>query len=142
MSGFKEYWNEHGDAYAMEIAEDAWDYQQAKIDELKCELKRINLWYSNVKLQLENKEIDSAIDAKKIDELQKRVDAAKYYMKNIFSVDAEVDQCHLGDLLDILDGKIVDEIEQALKGGDKNTEKQPNKHAENIATKGVKGGDQ
>ena len=51
-------------------------------------------------------------------ELQKRVDAAKYYMKNIFSGDAEVDQCHLGDLLDILDGKIVDEIEQALKGGE------------------------
>ena len=70
------------------------------------------------------------------------MDAAKYYMKNIFSGDAEVDQCHLGDLLDILDGKIVDEIEQALKGGDQNTEKQPNKHAENIATKGVKGGDQ
>lgn len=53
-----------------------------------------------------------------VDELQKRVDAAKYYMKNIFSGDAEADQCHLGDLLDILDGKIVDEIEQALKGGD------------------------
>ena len=34
----------------------------------------------------------------KIDELQKRVDAAKYYMKNIFSGDAEVDQCHLGNL--------------------------------------------
>ena len=31
-----------------------------------------------------------------VDDLQKRVDAAKYYMKNIFSVDAEVDQCHLG----------------------------------------------
>ena len=90
--------------------------KQSKVDELQCEVKRLNLWYSNVKLQLENKEIDSAIDAKKIDELQKRVDAAKYYMKNIFSGDAEVDQCHLGDLLDILDGKIVDEIEQALKG--------------------------
>ena len=90
--------------------------RQTEVDELQCEVKRINLWYSNVKLQLENKEIDSAIDAKKIDELQKRVDAAKYYMKNIFSGDAEVDQCHLGDLLDILDGKIVDEIEQALKG--------------------------
>lgn len=53
----------------------------------------------------------------KVDEMQKRVDAAKYYMKNIFSGDAEVDQCHLGDMLDILDGKIVDELEQALKGG-------------------------
>lgn len=44
------------------------------------------------------------------------MDAAKYYMKNIFSGVAEVDQCHLGDLLDILDGEIVDELEQALKG--------------------------
>ena len=35
MRSFKEYWNEHGDVYAMEIAEDAWDYQQAKIDELQ-----------------------------------------------------------------------------------------------------------
>ena len=46
--------------------------RQSKVDELQCEVKRINLWYSNVKLQLENKEIDSAIDAKKIDELQRR----------------------------------------------------------------------
>ena len=54
----------------------------------------------------------------KLDQLTKQWDAAmaKYYMKNIFSVDAEVDQCHLGDMLDILDGKVVDEIEQALKG--------------------------
>ena len=36
----------------------------------------------------------------------------------------------------------ANDLEQALKGGDQNTEKQPNKHAENIATKGVKGGDQ
>ena len=46
--------------------------RQTEVDELQCEVKRINLWYSNVKLQLENKEIDSAIDAKKIDELQRR----------------------------------------------------------------------
>ena len=78
---FNEYWNECEDVYAMEVAENAWDYQQSKIDDL-----------------------------------QKRVDAAKYYMKNIFSGDAEVNQCHLGDMLDILDGKIVDEIEQAVKG--------------------------
>lgn len=38
MRSFKEYWNEHGDVYAMEIAEDAWDYQQAKIDELQKRL--------------------------------------------------------------------------------------------------------
>ena len=64
-----------------------------------------------------------------VDELQKRVDAAKYYMKNIFSGDAEVDQCHLGDLLDILDGKIVDELEQALKGGMESKPSDKNKPA-------------
>lgn len=35
MRSFEEYWNEHGDVYGMEIAEDAWDYQQSKIDELQ-----------------------------------------------------------------------------------------------------------
>ena len=40
MRSFEEYWNEHGDVYAMEIAENAWDYQQSKIDELQ---KRLDL---------------------------------------------------------------------------------------------------
>ena len=35
MESFKEYWNEHGDVYAMEVAEKVWDYQQSKIDELQ-----------------------------------------------------------------------------------------------------------
>ena len=35
MRSFKEYWNEHGDVYGMEIAEDAWDYQQSKVNELQ-----------------------------------------------------------------------------------------------------------
>lgn len=55
------------------LALQVWQHQQSKVDELQCEVKRLNLWYSNVKLQLENKEIDSAIDAKKIDELQKQL---------------------------------------------------------------------
>ena len=38
MRSFEEYWNEHGDVYAMEIAENAWDYQQSKIDELQKRL--------------------------------------------------------------------------------------------------------
>lgn len=42
MRSFEEYWNEHGDVYAMEIAEDAWDYQQSKIDELQ---KRVDAAY-------------------------------------------------------------------------------------------------
>lgn len=83
-----------------------YQHQQSKVDEMQekldsSEKTRSTLYEENVDLRAKN------------DELQKRVDAAKYYMKNIFSGDAEVDQCHLGDLLDILDGKIVDEIEQA-----------------------------
>lgn len=35
MRSFKEYWNEHGDVYGMEIAEDAWDYRQTEVDELQ-----------------------------------------------------------------------------------------------------------
>ncbi|MFX4671722.1 hypothetical protein ABTB51_07940 [Acinetobacter baumannii] len=53
----------------------------------------------------------------KVEELQKRVDAAKHYLGNIFTGDSIEDECHLKDLLDILDGKIVAELEQALKGG-------------------------
>ena len=87
----------------------AWQYRQTEVDELQKQVT-----------DLDNRATKYALDAmataKLNAELQKRVDAAKYYMKNIFSVDAEVDQCHLGDLLDILDGNIVDEIEQALKG--------------------------
>uniref|UniRef100_UPI0032B19A44 hypothetical protein n=2 Tax=Acinetobacter TaxID=469 RepID=UPI0032B19A44 len=97
--------------YAMEIAENAWDYQQSKVDELQKQLidqgQRFNEQSQRIK-DLEHKN----------DGLQNRVDAAKYYMKNIFSGDSEVDQCHWGDLLDILDGKIVRELEQALKVGE------------------------
>ena len=70
----------------------AWDYRQSKVDELQCEVKRINLWYSNVKLQLENKEIDSAIDAKKIDELQKQVDAVKGLAQTLWEKSEEKHQ--------------------------------------------------
>ena len=63
----------------------------------------------------------------KVDELQKRVDKAIRLL-----VEAELYQSEPN----------IDLAVQALKGGDQNTEKQPNKHAEKIATKGVKGGDQ
>ena len=62
MSDFEKYWNEHGDVYAMDVAENAWDYQQSKIDEL-------------------TKQRDSFIKAYEIEmdksvELQKRIDEA------------------------------------------------------------------
>ena len=98
--------------------------RQTEVDELQRRNQMLNdnikeqgqkLVYQNEVIETQAEKLLGLRDEKA--ELQKRVDAAKYYMKNIFSGDAEVDQCHLGDLLDILDGKIVDEIEQALKGG-------------------------
>ena len=41
MRSFKEYWNEHGDVYAMDVAENAWDYQQSKIDELQNRINEV-----------------------------------------------------------------------------------------------------
>ena len=102
----------------------AWQYRQTEVDELQRRNKMLidsikeqgqKLVYQNEVIETQAEKLLCLRDEKA--ELQKRVDAAKYYMKNIFSGDAEVDQCHLGDLLDILDGKIVDELEQALKGG-------------------------
>jgi len=74
----------------QEIAQEAWDYQQSKVDEL-----------------------------------QKQVDAAQELFDNW-----DFGDMNLFDLLHAL--------QKTLKGGDQNTEKQP----KNIATKGVKGGDQ
>ena len=102
----------------------AWQQRQTEVDELQRRNQMLNdnikeqgqkLVYQNEVIETQAEKLIDLRDEKA--ELQKRVDAAKYYMKNIFSGDAEVDQCHLGDMLDILDGKIVDEIEQALKGG-------------------------
>ena len=88
-----------------------WQHRQTEVDELQCEVKRINLWYSNVKLQLENKEIDSAIDAKKIDELQKRVDAVKQLIQEYRDPPTEDKTfCHALSI-------VAYELEQALKGG-------------------------
>lgn len=97
--------------------------QQAKVEELQRRNQILNdnikeqgqkLVYQNEVIETQAEKLLGLRDEKA--ELQKMVDAAKYYMKNIFSGVAEVDQCHLGDLLDILDGEIVDELEQALKG--------------------------
>lgn len=116
---------DRGCADVVNVGWISYQYQQSKVDELQ----KKNAWLSDVakrenkranKLQEEEVSTTTLLGKtiQEKNELQKRVDAAKYYMKNIFSGDAEVDQCHLGDLLDILGGKIVGEIEQALKGGE------------------------
>lgn len=83
MRSFEEYWNEHGDVYAMEIAEDAWDYQQSKVDELQRRNQMLNdnikeqgqkLVYQNEVIETQSEKLLSLRDEKA--ELQKGVDAA------------------------------------------------------------------
>ena len=110
-------------SFAHSLAEKAWNYRQTEVDELQCEVKRINLWYSNVKLQLENKEIDSAIDAKKIDELQHRnkmlIDSIKEQGQKLVYQN-EVIETQSEKLLGLRDEKAelqkrVDELQTAFK---------------------------
>ena len=83
MSDFEKYWNEHGDVYGMEIAEDAWDYQQSKVDELQRRNQMLNdnikeqgqkLVYQNEVIETQSEKLLSLRDEKA--ELQKRIDAA------------------------------------------------------------------
>lgn len=46
------------------------------VDELQKENDRLNTWYKNVKLQLENKQIDCDRSDKELEELRARVDDA------------------------------------------------------------------
>ena len=119
MSDFEKYWNEHGGVYAMDVAENAWDYQQSKIDEL-------------------TKQRDSFIKAYEIEmdesiELQKRVDALTLALDQIaypiphMQKEAELNGCELNGYWAVKmseDHTYSKDIarralekEQALKGG-------------------------
>ena len=58
------------------------DHKNKMVDELQKENDRLNTWYKNVKLQLENKQIDCDRSDREVDELQKKYDA----MHNAFIV--------------------------------------------------------
>ncbi|KQE74906.1 hypothetical protein APB90_10090 [Acinetobacter baumannii] len=103
-------------ASSLNAAWYGWRIRQAEVDGLQAKVEELQTQLSLQRQRVKAFEEELTSSRNYGDELQKRVDAAKYYMKNIFSGVAEVDQCHLGDLLDILDGEIVDELEQALKG--------------------------
>ncbi|MDC4376708.1 hypothetical protein NQ658_07000 [Acinetobacter baumannii] len=105
----------------------AWRHQQAKVEELQKQLSEY-IFVSETLDEMYVKEVKSS------DELQKRVDAAKHYLGNIFTGDSIEDECHLKDLLDILDGKIVAELEQALKGDQYDEHR---KKAEEVISKGA-----
>ncbi|WP_407503906.1 hypothetical protein [Acinetobacter baumannii] len=107
---FSDWYYQTRDITARAGFDAAWQHQQAKVEELQKQVT-----------DLDNRATQYALDematAKLNGELQKRVDAAKHYLGNIFTGDSIEDECHLKDLLDILDGKVVEELEQALKGG-------------------------
>lgn len=105
---FKEHRNKYQHT-SVQIAYMTWQHQQAKVEELQEQLNEY-IFVAETLDEMYVKEVKSS------DELQKRVDAAKHYLGNIFTGDSIEDECHLKDLLDILDGKIVAELEQALKG--------------------------
>ena len=124
--------------------------QTQQIASLKWQLKRLG--YTDNGGELMKPPIGDAPKFDLLDELQKRVDELHTAFKQLIEMENEsISFEH--DLFDkgwnqsarqTIENiyKLTGLGEQALKGGDQNTEKQPNNHAENIATKGVKGGDQ
>ena len=128
MSDFEKYWNEHGDVYAMDVAENAWDYQQSKIDELQKENAALVHVIKSRDIQLENEKheydelVNKLVDSKmKNTKLQKRVDALKGLAQTFWEKSSEKhkqgkvwESKSLGECAD----EILDELEQALKGGD------------------------
>lgn len=96
MKSFEEYWNEHGDVYGMEIAEDAWDYQQSKVDELQRRNQMLNdnikeqgqkLVYQNEVIETQSEKLLGLRDEKA--ELQKRVDELQTAFKQLIEMENE-----------------------------------------------------
>ena len=117
MRSFKEYWNECGDVYAMEIAENVWDYQQSKIDELTLQVaemkSRLNDAYTDGQSAM------YTARQSKIDKLQKRLDAVKGLAQTLWEKSEEKHQQGkvwesktLGECAD----EILDVLEQVIKG--------------------------
>lgn len=66
----------HRDQFENDIINSAWhafQHQQSKVDELQKKLIFREKAYENLKLQLQNRDIDSEIDEKKINELEKQL---------------------------------------------------------------------
>ncbi len=117
MRSFKEYWNECGDVYAMEIAENVWDYQQSKIDELTLQVaemkSRLNDAYTDGQSAM------YTARQSKIDKLQKRLDAVNGLAQTLWEKSEEKHQqgkvWESKTLGECADG-ILDVLEQVIKG--------------------------
>ena len=95
---FDEYWSECEDVYARGFAENAWDYQQSKVDELTLQVaemkSRLNDAYTDGQSAM------YTARQTEVDELQKRVDAALKILSSKKKMYVDM----------------VIELEQALKG--------------------------
>lgn len=107
----------------QEIAEEAWDYQQSKVDELQRRNQMLNdnikeqgqkLVYQNEVIETQAEKLLGLRDEKA--ELQKRVDASLIAFENLKEEINELHgQCDL-HLIKYLEEK-AQVLEQALKGG-------------------------
>ena len=77
---------------AEERAKLTLDHKNRIADELQKENDRLNTWYKNVKLQLENKQIDCDRSDRKIDELQARFDEITNHVGINFDEERDDDQ--------------------------------------------------
>ena len=95
---FDEYWSDCEDVYARGFAENAWDYQQSKVDELTLQVaemkSRLNDAYTDGQSAM------YTARQTEVDELQKRVDAALKILSSKKKMYVDM----------------VIELEQALKG--------------------------
>ena len=105
---FDEYWSECEDVYARGFAENAWDYQQSKVDELTLQVaemkSRLNDAYTDGQSAM------YTARQSEVDELQKRLDVALKIIESYtdrkpsekYDIDTEIDAIY--------------DVEQALKG--------------------------
>ena len=82
---------------AEERAKLTLDHKNRMVDELQKENNRLNTWYKNVKLQLENKQIDCDRSDKERDELQARI---KQGLKIAEDLMGEMQNYKLGESLE------------------------------------------
>lgn len=113
-------------SFAHRLAEKAWDYQQSKIDELNQELHLVLNNWNDLTNAIHARTNGTAVASarqlyEKVDELQKRVDAVKGLAQTLWEKSEERHQQGkvwesktLGECAD----EILDELEQALKGGE------------------------
>ena len=105
---FDEYWSECEDVYARGFAENAWDYQQSKVDELTLQVaemkSRLNDAYTDGQSAM------YMARQSKVDELQKRLDAVKTLIEEF--KDPPTEDKAFRYALSI----VAYELEQALKG--------------------------